>query len=140
LCLSTLFRRSSQLSKIEESEGRGIPAKFATVVEQLAHRAYPTLPQDHIRREAGKAFTDWLEDHKIKVALLMEGEEAANEALRQALELQAVFLAARSHKTSTKTFWGSRSPPLEKGKQGNRNAGAVKNRITLRVPVPKEGM
>jgi hypothetical protein len=29
---------------------------FATVVEQLAHRAYPTLPEDHIWREAGKAF------------------------------------------------------------------------------------
>jgi hypothetical protein len=56
-----------------------------------------------MRREAGKVFADGVEDHKIKVALLIGGEKKVNEALRQALE-QAVFLAARSHKTSTKTF------------------------------------
>jgi hypothetical protein len=33
----------------------------------------------------------------------MKGEDD-NEAVRQALELQAVFLAARPHKTSTKIF------------------------------------
>jgi hypothetical protein len=27
-------------------------------VEQLAHRAYPALPEDHVRREAGKAFAE----------------------------------------------------------------------------------
>jgi hypothetical protein len=86
---------------------------FATAVEQLAHRAYPTLPEDHIRREAGKAFTDGVEDHEIKVALLIGGKKTVNEALRQALELQAVFLAARSNTTSTKTFWESRSPPTQ---------------------------
>jgi hypothetical protein len=32
-------------------------------VEQLAHRSYPTMPEDYIRREAGKAFTDGLKDH-----------------------------------------------------------------------------
>jgi hypothetical protein len=31
-------------------------------IEQLAHRTYLTLPEDHIRREAGKAFADRLED------------------------------------------------------------------------------
>jgi hypothetical protein len=30
---------------------------FATAIEQLAHCAYPTLPEEHIRREAGKAFS-----------------------------------------------------------------------------------
>jgi hypothetical protein len=106
---------------------------FATAIEQLAHRAYPTLPEDHIMREAGKAFADRVEDHEIKVALLIGGEKTVIEALRQALELQAIFLAARSHKTSTKTFWGSQSPPPDKGTQGNQNAGAVENRTTSRV-------
>lgn len=29
---------------------------FATAIAQLAHWAYPALPEDHIRREAGKVF------------------------------------------------------------------------------------
>jgi hypothetical protein len=40
--------------------------------------------------------------------------EKVNEALRKALELQAVLLAARPHKTSTKAFWGSRLPPTRR--------------------------
>jgi hypothetical protein len=32
--------------------------EFATSIEQLAHRAYPALPEDHVRREAGKPFDD----------------------------------------------------------------------------------
>jgi hypothetical protein len=35
---------------------------FATVTELLAHRAYPTLPEDHIGREAAKAFAYGVED------------------------------------------------------------------------------
>jgi hypothetical protein len=85
--------------------------EFATAVEQLAHHAYPALPEDHKRREAGKAFTDGGEDPAIKIQLLLVGEKTANEALRQALILQAMLLAARAHKSSTRTFWGSRSPP-----------------------------
>jgi hypothetical protein len=27
--------------------------EFSTAIEQLAHHAYPTLPEDHIRKEAG---------------------------------------------------------------------------------------
>jgi hypothetical protein len=61
---------------------------FATAVKQLSHRAYPTLPEDHIRRETGRAFADWVEDHEIKVALLIGWEKTLNEALRQALELR----------------------------------------------------
>jgi hypothetical protein len=80
-------------------------------VEQLVNRAYHTLSEDHIRREAGNTFAEGVEDHEIKVALLIGGEKTVNEALRQALELQAAFLAARSQKTSTNTLWGSPSPP-----------------------------
>jgi hypothetical protein len=80
-------------------------------IEQLAHRAYPTLPKDHIKREAGKAFAVGVEDPDIKIQLLLGGKKTVDEALRQALELQALLLAARPHKTRTKTFWGSRSSP-----------------------------
>jgi hypothetical protein len=93
----------SQLKARTQRAGESLQ-HFATAAEQLAHRVYPTLPEDHIRREAGKAFTDGVEDHEIKVALLIGGEKTVNEALRQALELQAVFLASRPHKTSAKTF------------------------------------
>jgi hypothetical protein len=80
-------------------------------IEQLAHCAYPALPEDHIRREAGKAFADGVEDPDVKIQLLLGGGKTVNEVLRQALELQSVLLAARLHKMSTRTFWGSRSPP-----------------------------
>jgi hypothetical protein len=90
--------------------------EFATAIEQLAYRAYPTLPEEHTRREAGCAFVDGVEDTDIKIKLLLGGENTVNEALRQALELQAVFLAARPHKTSARTFWGNRSPPTRERK------------------------
>jgi hypothetical protein len=32
--------------------------EIATAVEQLAHRVYAALPEDHIRREAENAFAD----------------------------------------------------------------------------------
>jgi hypothetical protein len=67
----------------------------AVAVEQLAHRAYPTLHEDHICVCIG------VEDPNIKIQVL--GEKTVNKALRQAFELQAIFLAARPHKNSTKT-------------------------------------
>jgi hypothetical protein len=51
----------SQLKTRTQKAGESLQ-DFATAVEQLAHRAYPTLPEDHIRREAGKAFADGVED------------------------------------------------------------------------------
>jgi hypothetical protein len=59
--------------------------EFATAIEQLAHRAYPTLPEDHIRREAGKAFADGVEDPNIKIQLLLGGEKTVNKALSRHL-------------------------------------------------------
>jgi hypothetical protein len=41
--------------------------KFAIVIEQLAHRANSTLPEKHIRRDAGEAFVDGVEDPDIKI-------------------------------------------------------------------------
>jgi hypothetical protein len=84
--------------------------EFATAIEQLAHHAYPALPEDHVRKEAGRAFTDRVEDPDIKIQLLL-GEKTVNKALRQALELQAVFLAARPRKT----LWRNWSPPTRQG-------------------------
>jgi hypothetical protein len=76
--------------------------EFATTVEQLVYRACSALPEDHIRREAGKAFADG-EDPAIKI---QEGQKAVKEALRQ-----AVILAVRNQKTSARTYGGSRSSP-----------------------------
>jgi hypothetical protein len=45
----------------------------------------------------------------MKIQLLLAGEKMVNEALTQALKLQAMLLAARPHNTSTRTFWESRS-------------------------------
>jgi hypothetical protein len=87
---------------------------FAITVEQLAHRAYPTLPDEHKRQEAGRAFVDGIEYPDIKIKLLLGGEKTVNEALRQALELQAMLLVARPHKSSTMTIWGRRSPPTRR--------------------------
>jgi hypothetical protein len=78
--------------------------EFATAVEQLAHCTYPALPEDHIRREAGKTFADKVEDTAIKIQLLLGGHQTVNEGLWQALELQAVLLATRPHKKSARTF------------------------------------
>jgi hypothetical protein len=52
-----------------------------------------------VRRKAGKAFDNGVEDPNGRNQLLLGGEESVNEALRQALDLQAVFLAARPRKT-----------------------------------------
>jgi hypothetical protein len=62
---------------------------------------------DHIKRQAGKVFADGAEDTTIKIQLLLGGEETVNDALRQALGLQAVFLAPRTQKPSSRTFRGS---------------------------------
>jgi hypothetical protein len=98
---AALFR--SQLKTRIQRAGESLQ-DFAIAVEQLAHHAYPTLPDEHIRREADRAFVDEIEDPDIKIKLLLGGEKTVNEALRQALELQAVLLVARSHNSSTMTF------------------------------------
>jgi hypothetical protein len=72
--------------------------EFATAIKQCTHHAYPALPEDHIRREAGKAFADRVEDSTIKIQLLLGGEKTVNEALRLALKLQAMLLASRPPK------------------------------------------
>jgi hypothetical protein len=50
-----------------------------TAIELLAHHAYPMLPEDHIGREAAKAFAYGVEDTDIKIQLLL-GEMMINKA------------------------------------------------------------
>jgi hypothetical protein len=42
-------------------------------IDQLAHHSYPSLPEDHIRRQAGKALADGVENPDIKIQLLLGG-------------------------------------------------------------------
>jgi hypothetical protein len=79
---------------------------LATAIEQLAHRTYPTLPEEHVWREAGRAYG--VADPDIKFQLLLGAEKTVNEVLRQALELQAVLLAAKPQKDYSKTHRGNR--------------------------------
>jgi hypothetical protein len=51
----------SQLEVRTQRDGESLQ-EFAMAIKQLAHCAYPTLPEDHIRREAGKAFSDRVEN------------------------------------------------------------------------------
>jgi hypothetical protein len=71
---------------------------FATAVEQLAHRAYHTLPEEYVWREAGRAFAYGVADPDINIQLLLGGQKTVNEAFRHALELQAVLVAAKPRK------------------------------------------
>jgi hypothetical protein len=48
--------------------------EIATAAEQVA---YPALPEDHLRREAGKAFAHGVEDPAIKIQLLL-GEKTVS--------------------------------------------------------------
>jgi hypothetical protein len=64
----------SQLKMRTQRAGESLQ-EFAIAIEQLAHRAYPTLPEDHIKRQAGKAFADGIDDPDIKIQLLLGGEK-----------------------------------------------------------------
>jgi hypothetical protein len=100
----------SQLKIRTQKVGESLQ-EFAMAVEQLTHGAYPVLPEDHIRRQVGKMLADGTEDPAIKLQLLLGGVTMVNEAVRQDLELQAMLLAARPHKTGDRTFCGRQLPP-----------------------------
>jgi hypothetical protein len=50
----------------------------------------------------------------IKIQLLLGGERMVNKALRQALELQAILVAARPHQNNTNLYQGNWSPPTRR--------------------------
>jgi hypothetical protein len=121
--------RSHQKTRTQKAEES--LREFATAIEQLALSAYPTLPDEHTKREAGRAFADGVEDPDVKIQLLL-GEKTVNEALTQALELQAVFLAARPQKMR-RHFGGTDRLPPEKGMQDSQDAGPVESQATSGV-------
>jgi hypothetical protein len=68
--------------------------EFAAAVEQLAHQALVGLPADHIQTEAAHAFIDVIRDREVKQYLLLGGARTLNEALNQAVKLEAAKAAA----------------------------------------------
>jgi hypothetical protein len=49
--------------------------EFASAIEQFACCAYPALPNDHLKREAGKVFADSVEDLAVKIQLMLGGDD-----------------------------------------------------------------
>jgi hypothetical protein len=89
-------RHISQSAKIEDPGSRRIIARISHSCRTACPSLLLPLPEHGIRREAGKEFTDRVEEPTIKIQLLLRGEKTVNEALRQALELKTVLLAPRS--------------------------------------------
>jgi hypothetical protein len=56
--------------------------EFATAIEQLAHRTYRSLPEEHNQTTGRQSIR-----FDIKFHLLLGREKTVNEALRQAIEL-----------------------------------------------------
>jgi hypothetical protein len=83
---------------------------FATAIQQLARGAYPPSPEEHIRKEAGKAFVEGIKDYEIKIRLLLGGEKTLSEAL----EVHAVLIAARSERSNNGVSSWTRSPPIKR--------------------------
>jgi hypothetical protein len=108
--------------------------EFTTAIEQLAHHADSTLTEDHIRRGAGKAFTDRVEDPAIKIQLLLGGQKALNKALRQTLELQAM-----PQKRVPGHSGGADRHQPGKGTKDDRQAGAVRSQANSGITAPMEG-
>jgi hypothetical protein len=68
----------SQLKTRTQSIGESLQ-EFYTTVKHLAHRAYPVLPEDHVRREGGKAFTNGVEATDTKIQLLPSSQAPKND-------------------------------------------------------------
>jgi hypothetical protein len=128
----------SQLKVRTQKAGESLQ-DFATAIQQLARRTYPASPEEHIRREAGKAFVESIQDYEIKIRLLLGGEKTLSEALRQALEVHAVLIAARSQRSNNVASRWTRSPPSNGETQGVREAGTTRKVIIFGVDITIEG-
>jgi len=62
---------------------------FAAAVEQLAHRALVGLPVAFFQTGAAHAFMDGIRDRELKRHLLKGGDRTLNEALNQAMKMEA---------------------------------------------------
>ena len=83
----------SQLKARMQESGETLQ-EFAAAVEQLAHRALVGLPVAFIQTEAAHSFIDGIRDREVKQHLFMGGDLTLNEALNQALKLEAAKAAA----------------------------------------------
>jgi hypothetical protein len=88
---------------------------FATAIEQLAHRTYPTLPEGPHTEGNGESVCRRVEDPGIKMYLILGVEKTSNKVFRQALELHAVLIVTRPQKTNNGAIRGSRSPLTWRG-------------------------
>jgi hypothetical protein len=83
----------SHLKAREQTRGETLQ-EFVAAVEQLAHRALVGLPVGYIHTAAAHASIDGVRDLEVKQHLLMGGDRTLNEALNQALKLEATKAAA----------------------------------------------
>jgi hypothetical protein len=127
----------SQLKVRKHKAGESLQ-DFATAIQQLALRAYPASPEEHIRRKAGKVFVEGIQDYEIKIRLLLGGEKTLSEALRQALEVHAVLIAARSHRSKNVASSWTRSPPSNGETQGVQEAGTTRKLIIFGEDITME--
>lgn len=84
--------RSQLKTRVQASEET--LQEFAAAVEQLAHRALVGLPVGYIQTKAAHAFIDGVRDREVKQHLILGGDRSLNEALNQALKLEAAKAAA----------------------------------------------
>jgi hypothetical protein len=89
-------------------------------------RAYTALPEDHVRREAGKMVADGVEDPAWKFSCWWEEIKR----WRRLLELQAMFLAARPWEMSARLFWVTRSQQSDEETKDNQRAGVMGSQAT----------
>jgi hypothetical protein len=66
--------RVSQSAKNKDPGRRGILPRICHSSRTPCQRAYSALPENHIRREAWKAFADMVDDPNLKIQLLLGGE------------------------------------------------------------------
>jgi hypothetical protein len=90
--LAAAYYRSHLKARVQT--GGETLQEFAAAVEQFAHRALVGLPADHIQTEAAHAFIDGIRDREVKQHLLLGGACTLNEALNQALKIEAAKAAA----------------------------------------------
>jgi hypothetical protein len=121
-----------QLTTRTQTAGESLQ-DFATAIEQLAHLVFHNLSEEHISRDAGKAFSYGVRDPDIKVQLLLGGEKTVSEALRKALELHAVMVSPRPHQNTQRPTGESGRPSSDERTHNRRWAGVVRNQVTSKV-------
>jgi hypothetical protein len=130
------FRRSTLFSRLTsrtQKAGESLQ-DFATAIEQ-----FPScLP--HSSRRPYKA--GGRESIRIRVKRPRHKNSTTagrgKDGIRQALELQALLVAARPHQNNTNTYRGNRSPPPDEKMHSNQGAGAMENKAILRVIAPTD--